>query len=1577
MTRYRFFALVLATLSGFLSISGHALAQGWPPEPCPNTVAECSQGLALATAQAHLAAQKGFYGERGQHIFATPIPPGSEFTSYQILWADGQSYHVSWYRATTFPGLPDNPCNNPGDSSKCTRAMARGIADRAFEHKVLESPSGAWYVADIFNSTSKEGYFCVVRTVPGWQYGCYFVVYFSEALAGESKEDLGCGASTLSPSPITSPLVGNPINCSTANKFAVELDLTDGALDFVRYYNSARGARFENVGLNWTHTYSRSVRVRTDGTTNVAEVFRPKGEVIEFVETSGNWVADPNETAVLQKVVVDGVHTGWVFTQIDGRETEEFDAQGRLIAIRRADGNDVALGYTDANLRDMQNLLLTSVSDASGRKLVLQYDTKRNLAAVYDDSGSGVEFDYDSSFRLVTATYADASVRTYLYNESANTGGATLPWALTGIIDENGNRFATYKYDSSGRAISTEHAGGTERYVVNYSTPNAPVVTGPDGETRTFTTVDSFGKKVASAVSIACAGCVTRTTTGSMDANGRLDVETSPAGVTTDYDFDSRGRLTKLVEAANDTTGIRRISQVDWHAAFAVPTERRIYDGANTLVAKSNWTYNSRGQVLTAAQIDPTNPIARTTTYAYCESSDVAAINSTCPILGLLKSVDGPISGTSDTTTFSYRSAHDLAGCETSGSGNCHRKGDLWKVTDGFGHETVIERYDLAGRITQAHDANGVVTRLAYDARGRMTTRTVFGPNSGVSTDDAISTIEYDDLGQVVKMTDPEGAFVEFTYDAAHRLERIEDGLGNSIEYSLDAAGNIYQEDSRDSGNTLRRTMNRLFDDFGQLETLADADANATDFTYDAAGNLDTATDALGRITDNDYDALGRLRKTIANTAGSGGERAVSEFAYDALDRLTTVEDPNGLLTNYDYDGLGNLVELASPDTGTTTYGYDIAGRRTSSLDARGVASAFSYDRLNRLTGIDRPTAGQDSTFTYDTAPSVCDTGETFAVGRLGTMTDPSGSTAFCYDRRGNLVRKVQAVTGATADLTVRYGYTLADRVTTITYPSGATVTYTRDATGRITGVSGQPTVGATAVTLISDVDYLPFGPANVITFGNGRTLTKSYDQNYGIDAVTDSASGGLSIDLGLDDVGNVTSIDERLTGGITAARTVAYDGLDRLESLDNGATPQQAFTYDATGNRLAKTTPGSTATYGYAANSHKLTSDGVQSRTVDAAGHGTAIGTRTFVYDDSGRMVEMRDSGTLTRSYRHNARGERVAKLHPTTSASDIFYVYDEAGHLLGEYRGDGTAIREIVWMDDVPVAVFTSHAGTTYQYIFSDHLNTPRTVVLPTTNAIVWRWDLTSSAFGEHAVDGNPDGDANSYTLNLRYPGQLYDAESGLHYNYFRDYDPATGRYLQSDPIGLRGGQSTYGYTAGQPLKYSDPLGLAFGLSQSLAGIRSQGPVSFDAPGHYAQERVLPGALDLALRLSRGEFIMASDEENDGDNDCAELIKIRFDGAPHSSQWRAIRPITEGMTIAPGTFIFTPNEMGRFGQGKDDWRHAAVFVAFSDRGILVLDQYDPQPGLQYRELRWSYGSGEPHADFVNSASNFWTGGW
>ena len=247
-------------------------------------------------------------------------------------------------------------------------------------------------------------------------------------------------------------------------------------------------------------------------------------------------------------------------------------------------------------------------------------------------------------------------------------------------------------------------------------------------------------------------------------------------------------------------------------------------------------------------------------------------------------------------------------------------------------------------------------------------------------------------------------------------------------------------------------------------------------------------------------------------------------------------------------------------------------------------------------------------------------------------------------------------------------------------------------------------------------------------------------------------------------------------------------------------------FTYDANGNRTVGDDGSTITDLTYQPFSNRLAAiDGVALQH-DTAGNRTADlgGTRTFSYNDAGRLSEVFSSGVSIASYAHNALGQRTTK---TIGAGTTVYLYDLFGHLIAEHDQNGGHIRDYVWLDDTPIAQIDQ--GEVFSYLHFDHLGTPR-LATNDNQTIVWRWD--SDAFGTTAANEDPDGDIVATTINLRFPGQYYDQETGLHYNYFRTYDPSTGRYLESDPIGLQGGLNTYGYAAGNPLLYIDPYGLDF---------------------------------------------------------------------------------------------------------------------------------------------------------------------
>ncbi len=193
--------------------------------------------------------------------------------------------------------------------------------------------------------------------------------------------------------------------------------------------------------------------------------------------------------------------------------------------------------------------------------------------------------------------------------------------------------------------------------------------------------------------------------------------------------------------------------------------------------------------------------------------------------------------------------------------------------------------------------------------------------------------------------------------------------------------------------------------------------------------------------------------------------------------------------------------------------------------------------------------------------------------------------------------------------------------------------------------------------------------------------------------------------------------------------------------------------------------------------------------------------GTVTATYNNRGRLATLANGGTSA-SYVYNALGQ-LAKQSGGPAGTRL-YAYDDDGHLVGEYTSAGVLIQETVWLGDIPVATLRPSGGSVaIYYVHSDHLNTPRVVTRPSDNAVVWRWD--SDPFGTQAANENPSS-LGTFQYNLRFPGQIFDGVAGLHQNWNRDYSPAIGRYIQSDPIGLRGlNISTYGYALGNPVRLS----------------------------------------------------------------------------------------------------------------------------------------------------------------------------
>jgi len=486
-------------------------------------------------------------------------------------------------------------------------------------------------------------------------------------------------------------------------------------------------------------------------------------------------------------------------------------------------------------------------------------------------------------------------------------------------------------------------------------------------------------------------------------------------------------------------------------------------------------------------------------------------------------------------------------------------------------------------------------------------------------------------------------------------------------------------------------------------------------------------------------------------------------------------------VTSYTYNALGDLTQQVSPDTGTTNNTFDSGGNLATSTDARSKTGTYGYDALNRTTSVTFP--DQTISYTYDSGAN--------QKGRLTEVTDASGSTSWSYDTHGRVLSRQQSM-GITK--TLGYAYDSDGRLQTLTLPSGNTITYAYT-DGKVTSLTLN---GST--TILSNVLYQPFGPTRGWTWGNSTLAIREYDTDG---KVTDIDSAGLKT-YSYDDAFRITQIADAANSSLT--QSYGYDLLDRLTSA-TGTGLNQGWTYDANGNRLTQTGSAASA-YTVSSASNRLSGvSGALSRTYgyDNAGNTTSDGTATFMYNDAGRMVSA-TKASVTTAYSINGRGQRVKK---TTSGSSTYFMYDEAGHLVGEYDNSGNLIHETAWLGNMPVATLSPNGSSVnLLFVHTDHLGTPRRVSRPSDNIVVWRWD--SDPFGNAAVSEDPDGDSNLFAYGVRLPGQYFDGEAGLHYNYRRDYDPRVGRYVESDPIGLGGGLNTYAYARSSPIRYQDRDGL-----------------------------------------------------------------------------------------------------------------------------------------------------------------------
>ncbi|MFI1303581.1 RHS repeat-associated core domain-containing protein [Streptomyces sioyaensis] len=723
-------------------------------------------------------------------------------------------------------------------------------------------------------------------------------------------------------------------------------------------------------------------------------------------------------------------------------------------------------------------------------------------------------------------------------------------------------------------------------------------------------------------------------------------------------------------------------------------------------------------------------------------------------------------------------------------------------VTDALGHRTSFD-HDEHGRTTAIHRPDGTQTRVTYSD--------LHLPVEVCAPDGAVWRQEYDGCGNLTTVVDPTGATTHYAYDGRGHLVSVTDAVGHVTRVSCDDAGRVlnvtdptgaqtsYQRDpfGRVIAMTdpLGATTRRTWTVDGRLAAQVHPDASEETWTYDGEGNCTSYTDQAGHTTRYEWTHFDLL---AARITPDGARYA---YTHDAHLRLTEVTDPRGLSWTYEYDPAGRTVAETDFDGRTLRYAHDAAGRLVSRTNGLGQTVRYMRDALGRITqkhaeddtvqflydpaGRLLSAAGQDSTVTY----------RRDLLGRV-VSEDCDGRTVLsAYDVMG---RRIQRTTPSGAVSSWAYD---AGGNRTVMSASGYSFTFDFDAAGQETARHF-----GDAVTLAQDWDPRGRLTSQTLT-GRGQQLQRrayAYRPDDHLTAVSDQLNGDRA--YGLDAGGRVVSVRAR-----TWSERYAYD---EAGNQTDAQWPDRHPSREAQGER----------TY----DRNRLTAAGGVRYSYDSQGRVTTrVKSRlsrkpdvwAYEWDSQDRLVAVvTPDGTRWR-YRYDPLGRRIAKerlgvdgctvLERTDFAWDGSTLVEEARQASGRLENtiltwDYDGQRPMAQREQKALAdtAHQSEFDQRFYAIVTDLVGAPRELV-EETGDIAWR--ARSTLWGA-TTWRNED---TAYTP-LRFPGQYFDAETQLHYNLHRYYDPETARYTSPDPLGLAPAPNPATYVH-NPHTWTDPLGLS----------------------------------------------------------------------------------------------------------------------------------------------------------------------
>lgn len=1170
-----------------------------------------------------------------------------------------------------------------------------------------------------------------------------------ESKSSEALADRFKGGTNPSEGDCNQQCYGDPINTYNGELFENYTDLNiPGVIpfNFSRSYSTTNRNKIGAFGAGWTHNYNMSIS--TPGSTSLLDADR-----LEIEQENGSITKFTKITKLGVEAYVAPASTQATLTH---------DVVTNKLILTRKD-NTRFIFNSDTGL-------LEQIKDLNDNSLTLTY-TNNKLTKVTSSENKELLINWSGN-KIVNVTDSTQTV-TYDYSPAGNLSIVDLPNLIghkqyvydtenyiTRIIHPNGGFYQNF-FDTEGRVVKQINPMSGET-LFNYSVKRQTEITLPDG-TKNIEQYNAFGQLIKTRYAVGTPEEATYSY--EYDFTGQKSKETDPAGNKTTYVHDIFGNIIHVTNAKNATT------------SFTYNKFNQLVETTNALGHKSTNEYDTKGNLI------------KTTSFEGITSVTSVNPNGTG---NTIQSANDYLAATNKKITFNYDSNGFLSQTTTPEGSTLNVTnnilGNPLTVTDPLGYTTDYV-YNAQNQIIETTVANGNTTETEYDNSGYIT-KTV--DKLGNETN-----YTYDLMGNVLTITTITGT-IEYQYDLLQRLIKTIEPNGAVTKYEYDNLGrSIRVTDSLNNEQTTTYTTTSL------PATTTDSLGNITSYEYDNVGNTVKITDPLNGVNEATYDLLNRL---VSSTSSTG---YTETYVYDKDSQLVSSTKVGIETTSYEYDANGNLTTTTYPDSSTEERTYDSDDELLTVKNRDGQISSYQYNAGSQIVKTVRPdltevayaytNMGELDSTSYDNWATIDTEYEYNLNNQLVSETKNGVETTYAYDAIGQLTSR-----GPPAGDRLTYDWDQYGQLDKLIYPNGTTLKYVYN----IDSTLKQIKQGA---NVLSEYVYDANGNNTRVNYGNGTYEEKGYDNLNRLTQleVNNTSNQLYKKELDLNNAGFIIGGKTTVDNTVTENNTYSYTVNQRLENVTDVLTSNvNNYNYDTSSNLLS-----------------------------------SKLGTNSFT--SNGQLLNSQLAGNIPTSYTHDNRGNRTQKtfgdvttnyswssdnkltnyvstnaVNPTAN-KNISYKYDTNGLLSEKTNNVTNNIKEYTWdtLSSIPTLIedttntyvygldstpFLQVNNTTNEVIYL-HGDERNSVVLATDENGVKEWSRSYDEYGSTFTQTPATGTVTPFA----YAGEYLDEDTGLYNLRARWYEPGTASFISVDPALNMTGEA-YSYASGNPLLFTDPLGL-----------------------------------------------------------------------------------------------------------------------------------------------------------------------